>query len=272
MPLTGTLDARTVIGVEPVIARLHDHVSRTDPGGVLGVCLVGSSVVGGLRPDSDIDVLITTRRSLAQPERQGLLTHLLQTSGGQATVGPTRPLEVTVVVRDDVVPWAYPPVCDFLYGEWLRDELNTGALPQRHTSPDLAVLITGARQHATCLSGAHPRDLLAPVPTTDLHRAVHDSLAALLDDLVGDERNVLLTLARMVVTLETDQIVPKDRAAELVEPTLKEPYRSTLSVARLAYTGHVPDDWTRRRREARTTADHLADRIHAHRPATWRAT
>jgi streptomycin 3"-adenylyltransferase len=95
----------------------------------------------------------------------------------------------------------------------------------------------------------------------DLHRAVHDSLDPLLTNLVGDERNVLLTLARMAVTVETDQILPKDHAAEQVRPSLREPYRSTLALAARAYVGEVVDDWSDRRTEARITADHLARRI-----------
>ncbi|MDQ0373940.1 aminoglycoside adenylyltransferase domain-containing protein [Cellulomonas humilata] len=47
-------------------------------------------------------------------------------------------------------------------------------------------------------------------PVADLRRSIDDSLEPLLDGLVGDERNVVLTLARMVVTLETGAIVSKD--------------------------------------------------------------
>lgn len=263
MTLTSTTAARTVIGVEPTIERLVDLVTRTDPGNVLGVSLYGSSAAGGLRPDSDVDVLVVTRRSLSWGEREVLVQHLVQVSGARA-VTPGRPLEVTGLVLDDVVPWVYPPVCDFLYGDWLRDEQGSVAVPERHENPDLAVLVTSVRQHAVHLRGPHPGDLLAPVPTEDLHRAIHDSLAGLLDDLVGDERNVLLTLARMVVTLDTDEIVPKDRAADLVGATLGEPYRSTLALARRGYAGEVADQWSDRRVEAQDAASLLAERIRSH--------
>lgn len=94
-----------MLGVEPVVTALLDRLERTDPGGVLGVYLFGSSAVGALRPDSDIDVLVLTRRPLSQGERQGLLEFLLQHSGRRASVAPGRPLELTSLVVDDVVPW-----------------------------------------------------------------------------------------------------------------------------------------------------------------------
>jgi|tagenome__1003787_1003787.scaffolds.fasta_scaffold19972648_1 aminoglycoside 9-adenylyltransferase len=69
-------------------------------------------------------------------------------------------------------------------------------------------------------------DLLAPVPISDLHASIHAGLDQLLHELVDDERNVLLTLARMIVTSESGHIVPKERAADLVLPDLREPHRS----------------------------------------------
>jgi streptomycin 3"-adenylyltransferase len=249
--------------VEPVIQKLKGHLQRTDPGGVLAVHLFGSSAVGGLRPSSDIDVLMLTRRSLSRLDRERLAAFLLRFSGRRATVAPGRPLEVTSVVLDDVVPWRYPPVCDFLYGEWLRDDFLAGAIPEPHTNPDLAVLVTTVRQHAIPVLGPHPVDLLEPVPVEDLRRSVHDSLDPLLEDLVGDERNVLLTLARMVVTLESGPIVGKDEAVHQILLSLGEPHRSLLALAAGGYLGSVADAWTDRRHEAAATAEHLAERIRA---------
>lgn len=250
-----------MVDVDPVIDDLMGHLEKTNPGHPLGVYLFGSWAAGGLRPDSDVDLLLLTERPLSAHERRDLLEFLLRFSGRRATVTPGRPLELTSLVLDDVVPWNYPPVCDFLYGEWLRDELTNGGVPQRHVNPDLAVLITTVRQHVDCLHGPHPRDLLAPVPTGDLHRSIHDSLTPLVDNLIGDERNVLLTLARMVATVETDQIVSKDEAVERILPGLPARHRRTLSLAAQAYLGHMVDEWDQRQREARDAADHLTARI-----------
>ena len=41
-----------MLRVEPVIESLNLYLKQTDPGGVLAVCLFGSSPAGGLRPHS----------------------------------------------------------------------------------------------------------------------------------------------------------------------------------------------------------------------------
>lgn len=251
--------------VEPVVERLSAHLKHGDVGGLLSVSLFGSSAVGGLRPDSDIDVLVLTRRSLSGPERQGLVDFLLRFSGRRGTVAPGRPLEVTSLVLGDVVPWAYPPMCDFLYGEWLRDEVAAG-LPERHVNPDVAVLVTTAREHAVRLHGAPVDSLLPPVPIEDLDRSIRDGLTPLLADLVGDERNVLLTLARMLVTVETGQIVPKDVAVRRILPTLRGPHRLVMTRAAEGYLGEVVDVWSALQQEVEDTAGHLAARIRSRRP------
>lgn len=166
------------------------------------------------------------------------------------------------MVLDDVVPWKYPPVCDFLYGAWLRDDFIDGATPQRRVNPDLAILIASSRRHAECLRGPHPRDLLDPVPNTDLRQSGHDSIEPLLNNLIGDERNVLLTLARMLVTAQAGRTVSKNEAAELVQPLLPLQHRRVLSLASDAYLGNAVDDWDQHAHEAHDTTEHVTGLIH----------
>ena len=206
-------------------------------------------------------LLIATRAALTGPERTDLTGLLLRISGRRATEGPARPLEVTVVALPDVTPWRYPPSCDLQYGEWLRGEVLAGSVLERHTDADLAVVLTGARDHAVTLEGPPLTELLDAVPPDDLRRAMHDCLPALLGDLVGDERNVLLTLARMVATLDTGGIVPKDVAAAQVLPGLPAELHPVLELAAAAYRGEAIDDWDVHAAAAQTTAAELAQRV-----------
>lgn len=223
-----------------VVGLLHTRLGSD----LVGVYLHGSAVEGGLRPDSDLDLLAVTRRPLDARDRRAVVDLLLSVSGRRATEGPSRPVELTSVVLGDIVPWTYPPNRDFRYGEWLREEYVEGVLPERERDPDLAVVLRAALDSAEPLLGPDPADLLPTVPDGDLRRAILDSLPSLLDDLEGDERNVLLTLARMVVTLGTGEIVPKDVAAQVVSRVAPAGVSATLERARAAYLGVAPDDWT----------------------------
>ena len=242
----------------PVTDRIVDHFDCHDPGGVVGVYLYGSSIAGGLRHESDVDLLVVSRRSLSTPERCVITDLLLRYSGRRATVEPGRPVELTSVVHSELTPWSYPPRCDYQYGEWLREEITAGQLPAAHPDPDLAILLIAARSASEPLRGPALDQIIDPAPTADLRRAIRDSLQPLLGYLEGDERNVLLTLARMVVTLETGEIVPKDEAARRVMSGLSQGCREVLNLARRGYLGEAADDWTHLRDQARETADCLA--------------
>lgn len=257
--------------------------SRADPGavkaarqfvgvveGLLGAdlisgCLYGSAVHGGLRPDSDLDVFVLAARTLTGAERQTLTRELLRGSGRFPPTGAARPVELTVVVRSEVVPWRYPPRRDFQYGEWLRADLEVGHWPRSETDPDLAVLLSTVRDHCVVLAGAHPAEVLDAVPSADLRRAIRDSLPALLADLDGDERNVVLTLARMWVTLETGEIVAKDVAAAHVASRLEPPLRAVVELAREAYLGRRRDDWSSMAPALTKFVDHARGEIEQHR-------
>ena len=205
---------------------------------VAGVYLHGSAVLGGLRPGSDLDVFVVARRRTTDGERRALLHGLLGVSGaGARTVGPSRPVDLIVVAQGDVRPWRYPPRCEFLYGEWLRDEFERGEVPAPAPMPDLAPLITMVLLGNAPLFGPPPAELLVPVPHEDLRRAIVAGLPELLADLGSDTRNVLLTLARVWTTLATGSITSKDEAAAWVLERLPARHRPVLARARAHYLG-----------------------------------
>ena len=117
---------------ENAVEQVLDHLDRENSGGVRGVYLYGSAVSGGLRPDSDVDILLLTERSLSGSERASLTELLMRVSAwkGHAETVPDaaegRPLELTSIVVDDRGQWPDPPAHDFQFGEWLRAEILTG--------------------------------------------------------------------------------------------------------------------------------------------------
>jgi streptomycin 3"-adenylyltransferase len=135
---------------------------------VIGTYLQGSSVLGGLRPASDVDVLVVSRRRMDERDRRTLLDGLLRISGDR---NRARPVELAVVVRSEARPWRYPPTGDFLYGEWLRAAYEAGEVPRPEPMPDLALLITMTLTGDHPLTGPRPAQVHAPVPRADLVRA-----------------------------------------------------------------------------------------------------
>ncbi|MEU2403644.1 MULTISPECIES: aminoglycoside adenylyltransferase family protein [Streptomyces] len=212
-------------------------------GNLIGAYLHGSSVLGGLKPASDVDVLLVSRRSMDEQERRALLEGLLSISGSGDTA---RPVELTVVVQSEVRPWRYSPTCDFLYGEWLRADYEAGTVPRAEPMPDLALLISMTLTGDAPLTGPRPAQVLDPVPHADLVRASVAGIPELLDDLEGDTRNVLLTLARIWATLATGRIMPKDAAADWAVGQLPPEHRAVLEHARQLYLtcSYAEESWS----------------------------
>jgi streptomycin 3"-adenylyltransferase len=109
-------------------------------------------------------------------------------------------------------------------------------------------------------------ELTDPIPPEHLTQSMLDALPDLLDDFIGDERNVLLTLARILFTLRTGLIAPKDVAAADICSSLAPANAAILDLAARAYRGELHDNWTGIHREATATAMALTDNIYAVRP------
>ncbi|NYV76918.1 aminoglycoside adenylyltransferase family protein [Streptomyces sp. UH6] len=245
------------------IVRLTNGVLGPD---VVGAYLHGSSVLGGLRPASDVDVLVVSRRSMDERRRRALLGGLLGISGSR---NRARPVELTVVVRSAVRPWRYPPVGDFLYGEWLRAAYEAGRVPRPEAMPDLALTVGMALAGDRPLTGPGPAEVLDPVPHADVVRASLAGVPGLLEDLEGDVRNVLLTLARVWTTLATGRVRSKDDAADWALARLPPEHRPVLRHARDLYLNcrYDEESWSEElRRRVRPHVAHVLGEIDRLRP------
>lgn len=228
---------------------------------VVAVYLHGSAAFGGLRKDSDVDILAVVDCDIGEETRKALTDRLLKTSGRFGNSDGIRCLELTLVKMNDVVPWQYPPKLLYQYGEWLWDDFARGWISQTRNDPDLAITLSQARQHSVALTGIDASRLLEPIPAADLRRAMKDCLPGLLNNLKGDERNVLLTLARMWATAVTGSFLPKDKAAEWAAKRLSAECGALLCLAASAYRGEGADDWSVLSREADDLAGLLKQEI-----------
>jgi predicted nucleotidyltransferase len=208
-----------------------------------GAYLFGSAVLGGLQPESDLDVLAVSERPTTAGHRGRLVDRLLEISGKRTSSGRLRRVELTIVVESEVKPPPARPRTDFQYGDWLRREFEGGNLaPWDPASPDLVTLLAMARAGQTLL-GPRPDELIDPVAPAALRRAMLDGIESLLADLDDDTRNVVLTLARIWTTVATGMIRSKADAADWALGRLPEEHRAVLARARAIYIGDQQEQW-----------------------------
>jgi streptomycin 3"-adenylyltransferase len=241
----------------PVLER---HLGDT----LVAIYLHGSAVGGGLRPRSDVDILAVVDRPTTPDNRARLVADLLEISGiYPAPPGAARPIELTIVLLSDLQPAPYPARIEFMYGEWLRADFETGGSVDPSVSAGHTLLLAQARREAKALQGPALPELLHPIPDADIRRAFAGALTDLVPELVGDERNVLLTLARMWYTLTTGDFVAKDVAANWAAAQLPAGPAAMLAMARGGYLGTVTDEWHGRESETAELAGLLARQIKA---------
>jgi predicted nucleotidyltransferase len=208
----------------------------------VAVYLHGSAVAGGLHPHSDIDLLAVINHSLSAQARRGLTADLMQLSGRYPTVRfGRRPIELIVFHVADLKPLVYPARCELIFGEWLREAYERGEAAQPFCDAELTLVLAQARQQSVALTGPDLNELVPAVPDTDVRRAIKETLPVLISSLPGDERNVLLTLARMWFTVVTEGWTTKDAAANWAAARLPAEHAAVLLNARRTYLNRLAE-------------------------------
>ena len=231
-------------------------------GSLLAVYLHGSDVSGGLRLQSDVDLLVVTEQPMTDAMRRSLVAALMRVSGRHpaSPAGP-RCIELMLFLKSDLSASAYPARSEFVYGEWLRAAFEAGEVPTPVSDPELTLVVAQARQEARALVGHAAGELLPQIPDAHVRQAMRDVLSSLLANLTGDERNVLLTLVRMWRTATTGEFVTKDAAAEWAIPRLPEPVAEVLIRARDGYLSRRKDDWEPHQAAVRQAAVYLQQQV-----------
>jgi predicted nucleotidyltransferase len=244
--------------LEQTLALVRDVLGRD----LLGAYLHGSLVLGGLRPRSDLDLFVVSKRPTAREEKRRLIDGLMLISGSDSP-GGLWPMELTIVVESEVRPWHYPPKFDFQYGEWLRPQFQGGDVEPwpTTTSGDLASLITMVLLANRPMLGPPPNEVLDPVPREDYMAAIVDGIDELLRDVDWDTRNVILTLARIWSTVATGDIRSKDAAADWALSRLPAEHRDVLARARAIYVGDQEERWVDLSPRVRRHADYVIGEI-----------
>nr|WP_057923920.1 aminoglycoside adenylyltransferase family protein [Burkholderia ambifaria] len=226
--------------VSAACAVIERHLGAT----LQAMHLFGSALDGGLKPRSDIDLLVTVAALPGDAVRRALMLDLLDVSAPPGSAAHMRALEVTVVVRGDVVPWCHPTRRALQFGEWLRGDLRAGIVEPPCIDHDLAILLTKVRPHDVALLGPRATEWFEPVSARDFVAALLATVAQwhAEPDWRGDECNVVLALARIWYSAATGRIAPKDVAATWVMARLPDAYQPVLSAARTVYLRGDGDD------------------------------
>jgi streptomycin 3"-adenylyltransferase len=240
----------------------------TGVGNILGTSLIGmyqhdSAVLGGLRPDSDIDVLTVASRPTTREEKRALMELLLAVSEARASPRRGRPIEFDLVVATDIRPWRYPPTFDFHFSELWRDRFESGdAEPWTvRENPDLASVVTVALLGKEPLVGPHPSEVLDPVPRADYIDAVLRDVDTVDEYLPWDTRNVVLTLPRVWSAIATEEVHSKESAARRALGRIPTEHRAVLERALSAYLGDTEASWDDIRVETRAFVDYISMEI-----------
>lgn len=221
--------------------------------------LHGSAAGGGLRRDSDVDVLVVVERPVTEAIRSRLVSELMRVSGRPGS--GARPLEVIICHRTDLETLSCPARYEFMYGEWLREDCEAGHIPGPGADPEVTLLLAQARHEAVVLAGPAPAELLPVIPGRDVRQAIRDLVLTLPHAGSGDERNILLMLARMWWTLETGEFASKDVAAAWAGGRLTSSSAALMELARRDYLGIEAVNWSPCRRETGRAIEELRARL-----------
>lgn len=219
--------------VNAVLQELMEGLRPILSSQLAGVYLYGSLTSGDFDRQSDIDVLVVTRDELSEDVFSALASMHDQIAGGDSWCATQ--LEVAYVScqalrRYDAATSVYPHL-DRGKGERLQmKEHWSDCVVQRHA----------LRERGITIAGPDPETLIDPVSEDDLRQAMRDLLPRWAESLFNDpselgrrgsQAYVVLSICRILYTLETGAVASKRQASDWARTALDEKWSSLIDRA-----------------------------------------
>ncbi|MEZ5550961.1 MAG: DUF4111 domain-containing protein [Pseudomonadales bacterium] len=207
--------------------RLTEGLQKILQDRLQAVLLHGSLAMAGFDPQrSDLDVLVIVSSRPLDTQYAQLGRLLPEVSGAP------HPLELSLLLEDNLHPWRHP--CPHLlhYGESHRQDFaQTRVTPHQDADPDLAMHLTVARHRGVDLLGSWPPSNLPEVPAADFLAAIRTDFlwAANRPDELRDYR--LANACRTLAYLEQGLVLSKSEGMDWCRQRDIKPADALVSVA-----------------------------------------
>ena len=204
------------------------------------VYLHGSLALGCFNPDrSDIDLLVIAQRVLTAADRLRFARAMLDCSG------QPRPVEISILLVDNLRPWRHPCPYEFHFGESWRQRFADALaadepdlpLPEPRTDPDLAAHVTVARARGVALFGAPPAETLPQVPHADYLDAILADFAWCRENAPESDVYVVLNACRVLAAARHRLVLSKSEGGEWALAALPDALRPIVVRALATYRG-----------------------------------
>ena len=228
--MTLSIDANEVTAI---VRELFEGIQRVLGKELVGAYVTGSLTTGEFDDASDIDLVIVTRGELDDELFDAL--ELLHEELGRRESRWATQIEVSYFPRADL--WRYDP------GRSLHPRLDRGKgerLKMMHHDSDWVAQRHMLREQGITLIGPDPRTLIDPVTPDELREAMRplllDWVRPLLDERVpfagrGHQAYIVLTVCRILYTMEHGKVVSKREAATWAQENMHERWRPLIDRA-----------------------------------------
>jgi predicted nucleotidyltransferase len=199
----------------------------------VGMYLYGSLATGDFDPDrSDIDFVVVADGELTPVQ----IAALTKAHDRFAESGSPWAIEVD----GSYIPREALRRYDSSRARHLHVERGVGKLRMEHFGPDWVIQRQVLREHGVALAGPPPATLIDPVHPDEIFEAVRavalDAWAPLGEDLAslshwGGQVFAILTMCRLLHTLETGDLASKQAAGRWARQVLGEPSASLIDRA-----------------------------------------